>query len=354
MNHRSNEQFDATALLALPRVAEGRPEEAALKTWSRPFLIDQIRSHGVDVAVTRGAVMIDDELGIAKNAVIPHYDVDGQVTLERLGDQPLDTFDVMRNIVTPKKVDEWLTQLNPYSLRMIGRNKFDVANTFLIPNSAYDRRISFIDADASVATIDEHIAVLPGKLVVAKPNHGSRSNGIIVGTKVEVAKAIAETHVPYLVEEKLDFSAPIRDVKAVNEHEQHRLDEANLQGVNKELRLYYFGQGEWDGVVRVAHQGAVDFRADEWLYIDTDTIPSELIAKGNRIVADLAKNINTADIHIALDWVFASSASHPEPHWQIMEMNTGEPQLVQPSEHYATGTRQHRKLATQIARIAVS
>jgi len=59
-------------------------------------------------------------------------------------------------------------------------------------------------------------------------------------------------------------------------------------------------------------------------------------------------------VNIAFDWAYASSASNPEPHWQIMEMNAGEAQLVTLTEDHDTGSRHHIKLATQIARIAVS
>ncbi len=346
------EQYDATALLAIPSVREGDTREQGLKRVERPFLIDQIRQKGVDVSVARGNVSIDAENGMALNVTSPLYDADGEVTLIEQGDVKLESFGVVRNIIAPRNLDMFTRQLNPFDLRMAGRNKNLIASEFLVPNGAYDRKIALV-TDNDPTSIHDAIASLPGDFLVAKPNSGMRSNGVMVGTKAQIEVALKDIDKPYLIEEKLDFSAPVPSVRGFNEEEQKRLDYANATGVNKELRLYYFGAGVWDGVLRVAKEGELDFKDDKWLYIDMASVPQELIEKGDKVMQSVKDHFGTDEATIAFDWAFASSASSPEPHWQIMEMNAGDPQLVTRTEHHETGTRHYSKLATQIARVAV-
>jgi len=351
MNHR---EYDASALLALPKIKEGSTPEQGLKTWSRPFLIDEVRRRGVDVAVVRGAASLDVESGQAFDVARPQYDNEGVVTLHNLGAVGLSSFNMMRSIVRPVEVDGILPVLNPTAIRRMARDKYTMANDLYVPAGAYDRQLGIYDPTQETADIDAVLDTISGDFVVAKPNGGLRSIGVLVGEKAEVARRMQSVEVPYIVEEKLDFSAPLPEIRGLDESEQRRLDEANAAGVNKEVRLYYFGDGSWDGVARVARPGEVDFRDDKWLQIDLDSVPSELVQKGNDIIARIREKIGTDEVNVALDWVYASSASQPEPRWQIMELNAAEPQLVQLTDHEDVGRRQHRKLATQIARIAVN
>jgi hypothetical protein len=59
-------EFTKTALLALPGRKAESAEETGLLSWSRPYLINEIRDQGVDVAITRG---VDSFYQIARIAL---------------------------------------------------------------------------------------------------------------------------------------------------------------------------------------------------------------------------------------------------------------------------------------------
>lgn len=349
MSHENT--FDHTALLALPKIAENATPEKGLLTWSRPYLIDQVRSRGVDVVVTRGVTALDAENGIAKDVSRPEYIDDGQVEIQRLGDVALNSLDVMRTIVKVVDVDHILPVLNPTALRTHARNKNQAAADLLRPAGAYGRQFSLFEPGQSAA---EHLDGLSGDAFVAKPNIGRLSGGVKVGDRAAVAEYLSEQESPYLVEEKLDFTAPLPGIKGIDEQQQARLDEANRLGVNKELRMYYFGNGTWDSVMRVAKPGETDFSSDNWLFIDQDSVPDDVYMISSNVIDRIKQKFGHDEVNIALDFVFAAAASEPEPHWEVMEMNVAEPQLIREHEHMAISRRQHAKLATQIARIAVS
>jgi hypothetical protein len=349
----AHNEYDAKALLALPSIKEGVAEETGLTSWSRPYLIAQIRKNGVDVNVVRGAVSLDGDEGWARDAIRPSYDLEGSVTLLQLGDVSLAEYGVVRTIVRAVDVRE-VPVLNPNSVRTLARNKFEMASEILIPSDAYGRQIAFFDPLAPKVNVNDAFRSIVGDQFVAKPNSGRLSRGVLVGSKKKVAGQLKKVSVPYIIEERLDFSAPLPDIRGLGEAEQARLDEANKLGVNKELRTFYFGNGVWDGAGRISRPGEVDFHDDKWLQIELDSIPSELIDMGNAIVEKIRQRIGTDEINIAIDWVFASSASEPTPSWRVMELNGAEPQLVQVKQHEEVGKRQHSKLAIQISRIALN
>lgn len=342
--------FEKTALLALPKVAESSTPEKGLLTWSRPFLIEQVRERGVDVNVIRGITALDPENGLANNVIRPEYKGDNDVAIEHIGEKALDAFAAMRTIVKAVEVDHLVPVLNPTALRTHARNKDKTAEDLLRPAGAYDRHSALINPGGDIEKID----TLSGDLFVAKPNIGRLSQGVKVGDRSAIEAYLQGQEAPFLVEEKIDFSAALPSVKGIDEDQQQRLNEANKLGVNKELRMYYFGDGVWDSVMRVAKPGETDFRSDDWLYIDLDTIPDEVYQKSARVIDQIKERISTDEVNIALDFVYGSTASQSDPHWEVMEMNVAEPQLVREHEHMAIARRQHTKLATQIARIAVS
>ncbi len=347
-------EYEKTALLALPAVKEGSVQEAGLLSWSRPYLIDQIRQNGVDVAVTRGVSKFDEQNAAVSDVLRPEYSSDTKVVLHSLGQLGLDQFDVVRNIVRAVRTDTTTPFLNPNSIRDLARDKHTVMSTVLRPAGVDGRNAVFLDGETSNTDAIARIDSLHGDTVVAKPNGGQRSRGVIVGSKADVINALRDIPEPYIVEEKLDFSHAFPSIRAINESEQARLDLANGSGVNKEVRRYYFGNGVWDTVGRVAQVGETDFATDKWLYLDEDSIPDDILRGDAEVVSRLSSIVGHDEFNIALDWVYASSASRPEPSWQAMELNAAEPQLIQIGENPEIGRRQHRKLAEQISRIALS
>ena len=343
--------YDATALLALPKVAEGSTPEKGLLGWDRPYLVESIRDQGVDVEVVRGWGSLDAQNAVARNVVRPEYHSDlSEVTIQTIGQRDLDAFGAMRSIVKAVDIDQYVPVLNPTSLRAQAKDKYTFAQNYLIPEDAYHRGHIYIAGQSEADKLTE----LSSGLLVAKPAGGMRSRGVFVGTPQEIEDNLKDVEVPYVVEEKLDFSAPLPGVRGYDAEQQARLDQANREGVNKEVRLYYFGNNEWDSVARVAKPGETDFNADKWLYLDHDSIPQEVMEKSAAVVKRITGNIKTDEMNIAIDWVYASSDSHPEPSWQVMEVNAAEPQLIKRGEHPEIGARQYKKMATQISRIALS
>ncbi|MDN5275483.1 MAG: hypothetical protein JWN33_132 [Candidatus Saccharibacteria bacterium] len=348
-------EYDRTALLALPGIRDGNPEEKGLLSWSRPYLVNEIRQHGVDVAVARGLASLDETEAMAHDVIRPVYgDHDRQVTIERLGSVGVGEFSVVRNILRPLHMETDTPLLNPNNVRALARDKYQVAQTVFGPNDMYGREATLIDREDSGSDVQAKLESLPGDLVVAKPINGQRSKGVYVGTKEEVSQALTERTAGYIVEEKLDFSSPLPHLRGVDAEQQSRLEHANQEGVNKEVRLYYFGNDQWDVVGRVAKRGEIDFRSDEWLYLDLESTPGYLVEGARQVIARLQEITGSDEFNIAIDWVYASSASRPEPEWKPMELNAAEPQLVQLGEHDEIGRRHHRKLAEQISRIALN
>jgi len=346
----SIETYDATALLALPQIKPGSTEEAGLLSWSRPYLIGQIRAEGVDVNVVRGPQALHDECDYAHLVVRPEYSPDTPgVSIARLGSVSLDSYGVVRSITRAVSFEHTINTLNPSELRNMAKNKFKMANDILQPLHVYGRNV--VHALPFEAL---QLDALKGDTVVAKPNNGRLSRGIEIGTKSTIQDTLRHIETPYIVEETLDFSLPLPSVKGINETEQARLDEANRTGVNKEIRMFFFGNDVWDVTGRIAKPGEADFRDDKWLYIDPETVPAVLLDKSREVVGRLKDVLGTDEFNIAIDWVYATSASEPEPSWRVMEVNAAEPQLVQLHQNDEIGKRQHDKLANQIVRIAVS
>ena len=280
-------EYEKTALLALPAIAEGSSEEKGLLSWSRPYMIDQIRQHGVDVAVTRGVKSFDEAGNIANDVIRPHYSEEGtEVTrIDRLGSIGLDNFGMIRNIVRPLMAETTTPQLNPNSIRYLARNKFAVMQDLLVPVGVYNRQAVTIDGETSLSDISASIDALPGDFIVAKPNGGQRSRGVIVGTKAEVEKALRDTGVtePYILEEKLHFANALPGIRGRSADEHAELERANQAGVNREVRTYFFGQNDWDTVGRVAKVGEADFRSDEWLQLDLESVLGTLVESANDV-----------------------------------------------------------------------
>ena len=347
----NTQNYDARALFALPPIGKGSAPEKGLLSWDRPYLIEAVRDQGVDVEVVRGYGALDAEGAKADRIVRPEYSRDqADVAIHDIGSRALEEFGVVRSIIKAVEIDDVVPVLNPTKVRKQAKDKYNFARDYLIPAGAYHREHALLDG----STVDDQLDTLPSGLVVAKPLGGLRSRGVVVGTKQEVAEQLRDVESLYVAEEKLDFSAPLPGIRGYDEDQQARLDQANRDGVNKEVRLYYFGNDEWDSVARVARPGETDFSDDKWLYIDHDSIPNELMSKSRAIIESVAKNISTDEMNVAIDWVYASSESQPEPSWQVMEVNAAEPQLIKRSEHHEIGARQYHKMATQISRIALS
>lgn len=351
-----NSDYEKTALLMLPAQKEGSKPESGLLSWSRPDLIGYMREMGVDVAVCRGIKKIDNENSSVNDVISPEYSDDKKmVDIKNIGSVALNDFDVIRNILKMFESDTDTPTLNPNNIRSMARDKYSIAKDVFMPLDLYNRDFIKLGVDKADSEISDMLDLIHGDKIVAKPISGMRSQGVFVGSKPEIITKLAGRQKDYILEEKLNFNNAFPKIRAINEAEQNSLDNANSMGLNKELRMYYFGNKEWDSVVRAAPLGENNFISDEWINIDLETIPIDLIDKSNDVISKIQSLMAERDreFHIAIDWVFANSSSNHQPTWQIMEVNAAEPQLVQLNENYEVGSRQHKKLATQLSRIAL-
>lgn len=351
-----NSNYEKTALLMLPSQKEGVEPESGLLSWSRPALIGYMRDMGVDVAVCRGIKKIDEKNSLVNDVISPEYSDDKKtVDIKNIGSVALNDFNVIRNIVKTFEADTDTPILNPNAVRKMARDKYNIAKDVFKPLDLYNRDFVKLDIDKSESEINSVIDLISGDEIVAKPVSGMRSRGVFVGNKSEVMTKLVDRQKDYIIEEKLNFNNAFPRIRAINEIEQNKLNKANAEGLNKELRMYYFGNKEWDSVVRTAPLGEKNFVSDEWINIDLETIPIDLIDKSNDVISKIQSLLTERDreFHLAIDWVFADSSSNHQPTWQIMEVNAAEPQLVQLDENYEVGSRQHKKLAAQLSRIAL-
>ena len=355
-----NPEYDKTALILLPRTPARSTVEDLLLSTSRPFLIEEIRRRGVDVAVARGSNSFNEANGTMEPVLRPEYSPDRKsVTVHDIGKTGLENFGVVRNISGPIRTDIQTPFLNPNSIRDFGHNKHRMLSEVLQPASMHDRTSLLLDGELTPSDIADNVSSIPGDLLVAKPNGGQLSRGILVGSKQHITEQLVAMLTdestlpePYIIEEMLDFSAELPSLRGMNTKEQDRLNHANHTGVNKELRKYYFGNDTWDAAVHVTQVGETDFRNDDWLYVDLESIPERIMAGGAEVVKLLREKTGTDEFNIAIDWVYAGSPSHPEPSWQAMEVNVALPYLIGLDKHAEVGRRQQSKLAEQISRIA--
>lgn len=344
-------EYDAAALLALPGIAKDSAPEKGLLSWSRPFLVREIRKQGVDVLAVRGAHSIDEVEGVASGVIRPEYaSDDASVTIREIGALGLNCFDMMRSIVARKEVDHILPVLNPTALRKLTIDKSRTAAELLAPLDLYGRKMVHVNPADDLDAVFDH---LPGKEFVAKPNKGMRSQNVSVGTASDIRRALSSIETDFIVEQRLDFTPPFpSSIRGIDDVQQARLERANRLGVNKELRLYSFGEGQWHVVGRIAQPGELDFRDDKWLYVDQDTVPTELFTAGEAVLDRVESIVGTRDVNVGIDFTYTATDTDTEPRWRVMEVNAGEPQLVQLAEHETIGVTQHGMLAKQIARIA--
>jgi len=345
----NTENFDGTALFALPGIWKDKPEEHGLEIRERPELITAVRDRGVDVHVIRGNDALDTERALALGVARPEYDIAGSSvnTLHRLGDQMLQGYGVLRTYVKMASTDNLVVTLNPTSLRALGRDKFATARTILQPLDLY-RECVFVPADETYEA-----GGVRGSLV-AKPNCGFASEGLIAGEQHQIAEALKEIDKDYIVEERLIFDKPMPGVRGRDEAEQRKLQDAYDHHANTELRMYSFGVGsDWYPGGRISEKGVLEKKGQEWVIVDDRTVPQEVYELADKVRERVNMETGSQDTIQTVDFVFAGSASQPEHTWQVMEINA-EPYVIRTDVDMETGLRFRNLQADQIARIAKS
>jgi hypothetical protein len=325
-----------------------------LTTWARHNLALALEEHGMDVSFSRGLEAYNLQEGLADILRPKVRQIEG---VYQVSVQPaviaIESIHAIRNIA--KVLNNGLPELNHPSVREITGDK--LASNDLLRALGIDKAYAGVGSDTEIAPALEHI---PGSFVVAKPRYGRLSKDIHIGTKDEILRAFQEDRMQaaaeWIIEEMLDFSEPT-DVIATDRKFQPEIDKANEQGRPKELRIYAFGR---DGsgklitseVLRVAQEGARTLKDAMRFRIEADSVPPELYKKTDDIISALQNSTGQSEIHAAVDWVLAG-VRNGEARWLPMEINSGEPALMEDSEDKDAAAEHAHKLASQLYRVAL-
>jgi len=338
-------EYDSTVAFALLGPAGG-PLERSLVGRDNPELIGAIRARGVDVHVVTNQASLDIAAGTVQT-VRPEFGPNG-LTIAAIGERALRSYGALRNEfpVFDPALDAQVATINPTALRLLGRDKNAVGQNILLPLGLY--RQSYLHASGALQLSDIHFA----PELVAKPNTGFGSRGIGKGTPEELVDAFDESNTePYLLEERLSFT-PHLPVRGRDKKEQARLDDANERGLNKEIRMYSFGDGNWHSVARIAYRHDLKMSDDEWVFLDEDSVPTVLHDIASRVKSRIDHSTNTTDTLLTVDLVYVASQLNPNPHWEVMEINADH-YIIRPDVDKATGKRFRSLLADHIVRRAL-
>lgn len=349
----NQESYDAAALFHVPKRASVDPQtglDVTLYSWGRTELIQAVRNQGVNLHISRGRDAFDTP-GVV-DVLTPIVDKATPTTALHLGSRALSDYGVIRSITGSLAHVTEVPVLTHASIRKIASDKQATAKLLQglgLHEGAY--------AISSSQDLSDALDAIQGDNVVLKPRRGARSEGVFVTYKQGAETAFVERtmkeDLEYILEEKLDFSTPFPAlIRGYDDANQARLERANLEGANKELRAMYFGNGTYCYIGRAAQKDESDFRADDWVYLDQDTVPDIIRSIDESIIHELEQRTGIKEFHIAIDHTFATTDTDNEPRWRVMEINAGEPQLVRLEQHEVTAREHANLIAGQIARIA--
>lgn len=352
------DDFDAIAVLNLPKGGFDIPTQPGVyedprlaNEWGRDMLIKMVQERGVEAFITRGRGYYDQQGEV--RLLRPHLDGTASIPrVEQLGHHSLTGIGVIHNIAAHLDIGEEPPQLNAGSVRSLARDKFETAS-LLEKAGLHDGSVAVSPGELDVDLYD----VFMGESVFIKPRFGSRSEGVlgvVQKQKLDIAKILNGKDRDYVVENVVDYSHRWpASIRAVDEENQAILDRANQEGANKELRAYSFGDDQFLFVGRAARAGETDFAADDWVFLDQDSIPDEARTVARSVYQQFATATGINEMHLGIDMAYApTQSSNGELTWSAREVNAGEPQLAKYSENPQAADEQRRHLAAQIARIA--
>lgn len=343
----------------IPATKVPQPDEIfvdpQLNNWGRATLARELMDAGASVTFSRSKDAYDFETGEARvltpvalteSQEGPGYDI--AVRPERTA---IEGIQAIRNVTGPLR--HGVPELNHPDLRAITADKINTNGLLATLGLAKEYAVVGPEDDPE-AIIDS----LHSREVVAKPRRGKQGMGVVMGTKQEVAAALKGAGpeiTDMVIEERLAMKMPM-PVRGINEVEQIKIEVANTNQMAKELRAYYFGK---DGtgtpqihyVLRVAKEGMHHLHGDSWVFVDQDSVPSELFDLTAKVADGFRKQSDNDEIHLGIDWVRAQ-AEDGSPYWIPMEVNGGEPQLVYETENRDVAREHARLLASQLLRVA--
>lgn len=332
----------------------GGADDDDLSSWGRPLLALALAERGLEVSFSSGVHAYDLDAGRVRILYPTLIKVDG---LYEVISAPrtieLDTVDAIRSVGKPIRCA--VPELNDPAVNELLFDKL-VSNTLL---EELDIGKSCAPVDFALG-IEPALEAVPGRSAVLKPRRGVHGREVFLGDKADLAIAyelgLAKRDRDWIVEELLDLSSPFA-LAGTDAKEQEKIDNANREHRPRELRVHVFGSdadGELitNAVLRVAAAGHRSLGRDDWVYIDPESVPREVLAKTREIVRAIETATSVLEFHVAVDWVFARRHGDADPRWLPMEVNGGEPVLLNEWDNPAVATQQAGKLADQLHRVA--
>lgn len=335
-----------------------------LTEHGRTDLAMAVLSEGETVSFSRGKSAYDFE---ADYAVLlqPRFEQSGDRTYQvHVTPQTvaLSAIGAIRNLHT--YLHNGLPELNVPEVRKLALDKWQANALFaevgvakqFAELRAYDESSATTDTDPR-KRIDAALDAIDSDQVVIKPRKGMQSQGIVFGSKSEVANMYANNDIAngedWVVEERLHFR-PWLPLRGEDDEQQAKLDIANRTGAAKELRTYSFGRVNnvpiLDFVARVASSGD-HLGNDDWVYIDPDSVPHEVIGQATQIFQAVENRTSAPEVHVVTDTVFAERYDGSVVTVQ-QEINASRPQLVRSYERPHVSSRMTTAMARQLIRLS--
>lgn len=325
-----------------------------LSSWGRPLLALALAERGLDVTFSCGVHAYELAAGrvsILQPTLIKVAGLYEVTTTPRTIE--LAAIDAVRNVAKP--IGCGVPELNDPLVNSLLRDKL-VSNTLL---EGLNLAKSVAPVDLALG-IEPALEAVPGRSAVLKPRRGMRSRDIFLGHKADLTIAyelgLANRDREWIVEELLDLSFPFA-LAGTDAQQQEKIDIADRERRPRELRVHVFGwagEGELvtSAILRVADPEDRCVGRGGWAYVDPESVPEDVLSKTGEIVSAIEKATSVLEFHVAVDWVFARRQDDADPRWIPMEINGGEPVLLDEWDDPVLASEQAGKLADQLHRVA--
>lgn len=324
-----------------------------MSSWSRPLLALALAERGLAATFSSGVHAYQLQAGRVSVLEPTLTKVDGFYEVSTVPRTvKLEAIDAIRNVSQP--ISCGVPELNDPLVNDLLGDKL-LANELL---EGLNLAKSFAPVDLALG-IEPALEAVVGRAVVLKPRRGRHGRDIFLGDKADVRIAyelgLADWDREWIVEELLDLPLPFA-LAGTDAEQQAMADMADRERLPRELRVHAFGwarEGELvtSAILRVAEAEDRCLGQDSWVYIDPRSVPSEVLVKTGEIVTAIEQATSVREFHIAVDWVFAPRRDG-DPRWLPIEINAGEPVVVNDWDEPTVAREQAGKLADQLHRVA--
>lgn len=281
-----------------------------------------------------------------------HFAFDHGSMRERIGDEGIVVVEAARCLTggIAKKTPE-VAALNPRGVREISMSK--IAQYNVLRDAMGDAVPMTYLAVTGSDDIAAAIHALPGDRAVIKLDKGVNSNGILIGSKLEVLQGLAEFESrmkagsEVVVQEYMPEASSRLALEnaAIDETERQKLHD--LRG-SREIRVHTI-----DGEPFLVHGRAGTTEGpgmvnDKWIFLDQEAVPDSIMSLARRAASAIHDKASALDSYLAVDITPDGT--------RIGEVNGRQPQPIMQSGESASADTAHTMwvdaLATKLAMMA--